>query len=131
MKNIAILATFFSAFFFATQSAAEMPMMDMDDMEMNDANSDMFLGKVGDKIHDIGSAIGDKIHDVGSAVKAGIKSAADLTKLGFHKAAELANRLGISDRLKEIPQFVVDLGASAVEAFIQNMFDQKFGGGDK
>jgi hypothetical protein len=92
---------------------------------LSEQNGEMFF------LSSIGSAfksIKDLLSSAAGKVKAGFTTVADLTKRGFSKAAALAEKLGVTDMIKEIPSVVAEAGAATVEAFIQGLFDQKFGG---
>jgi hypothetical protein len=88
------------------------------ELVLSEENSELFLGRLGELL---GSAAGKAV-DVLIAtkdwVKGGLSSAKDLVKSGYSKAASLAEEMGLTKFIKDIPLKVLQSGEEAIIQFL-------------
>jgi hypothetical protein len=118
-KLISLLAAGFFAIGISATTEDNFEAIDENgELVLSEENSELFLGRLGELL---GSAAGKAV-DVLIAtkdwVKGGLLSAKDLVKSGYSKAASLAEEMGLTKFIKDIPLKVLQSGEEAIIQFL-------------
>lgn len=96
-----------------------------DELVLSEENNELLLGSVGEAIGNAVSSVGGAIVNTFDWAKNKVSSAKDLVKSGFSKAAKVAEEMGVTRFIKDIPLKVLQKGEEATINFLYNA--AKFG----